>query len=124
MSPKVRLCKDDFKALRSLARGRWVQGRKVYWKTNRTWSYVPFSGPALDAAFRLVDMGLAVNFVCCISCGEVVQLSQAGQARAEQIDRSADTPVQANAHRIEAQRTKACGWFNRLRLLITARSRT
>ncbi|TCV51410.1 hypothetical protein [Pseudomonas sp. 460] len=123
MTAQARLCNDDFKALRSLARGRWVQGRKIAWKINRTWSCAPLSGAALDAAFRLVAMGLVENFVCCTACGEVFQLTQAGQARVGQIDRGPVTMNHQNAPQIEAQRPSAGGWIHRLGLLFTTRSR-
>jgi hypothetical protein len=113
MSAQKRLCKDDFKALRSLARGRWVQGRDIGWKVNRTWSCIPFSGAALDAAFRLVKIGLAENFVCCPACGEVFQLTQAGQARVSQINRG-PIALHHRAPQIEAQRAVAGGWLHRL----------
>lgn len=85
MTTHVRLCNDDFTALRSLARSRWVQGREIEWKVNRTWLCVAFTGAALDAAFRLEKMGLVENFVCCKTCGEVFELTEAGRARASQL---------------------------------------
>ena len=123
MTAQARLCNDDFKALRSLARGRWVQGREIAWKINRTWSCVPLSGAALDAAFRLVAMGFVENFVCCPACGEVFQLTQAGQARAGQIDRGPVANVHQNAPQIETQRPRVVGWVHRLGQLFTTRSR-
>lgn len=124
MTTEARLCNDDFTALRSLARGRWVQGREIAWKINRTWSCIPFSSAALDAAFRLVGMGLVENFVCCPACGEVFQLTQAGQTRASQIDRGPVANVHHKAPQIEAQRPVAGGWFHRLAQVFTTRSRS
>lgn len=114
MTTQARLCNDDFKALRSLARGRWGQGRAIAWKINRTWSCVPLSDAALDAAFRLVAMGLVENFVCCPACGEVFQLTQAGQARASQIDCGPVTNVDHKAPQIETQRPSVARWIHRL----------
>ncbi|MFL1449439.1 hypothetical protein ACI77O_13660 [Pseudomonas tritici] len=122
MTAQPRLCNDDYKALRSLARGRWVQGRVIDWKINRTWSCVPFSGAALDAAFRLVEMGLVENFVCCPACGEVFQLTQAGQARVGLINRGPVANIHYSAPQIEAQRLNVGGWFHSLGQLFTTRS--
>ncbi|WP_199918252.1 hypothetical protein [Pseudomonas veronii] len=123
MTSQVRLSNDDFIALRSLARGRWVQGREIEWKVNRTWLCMPFTSAALDAAFRLVEMGLAEKFVCCSTCGEVLQLTQAGRVRASQIDRepakAPDQPPQ-----IEVQPAQAGGWLRGLVQIFTKHSRT
>lgn len=94
MTTHARLCNDDFVALRSLARRRWVQGREIEWKINRRWRCVPYHSAALDAAERLIGMGLVENFVCCNNCGEVFQLTDAGRARTGQIDKlHAETAV-------------------------------
>ncbi|WP_131815949.1 MULTISPECIES: hypothetical protein [Pseudomonas] len=123
MTTQVRLCNDDFIALRSLARGRWVQGREIEWKVNRTWLCMSFTSAALDAAFRLVQMGLAENFVCCPTCGEVFQLTQAGRERASQIDRE---PVKApdQPPKIEVRSAHSGGWLRGLMQLFTKHSRT
>ncbi|MFC6478589.1 hypothetical protein ACFQDN_21730 [Pseudomonas asuensis] len=122
MTAQARLCNDDFKALRSLARGRWVQSREIDWKINRTWTCIPLSDVALDAALRLVQMGFAENFVCCSACGEVFQLTQAGQARAGQIDRGPVANIHDKAPQIEAQRPNAGRWFHRLAQLFSTSS--
>lgn len=119
MTAQARLCNDDFKALRSLARGRWVQGREIYWKFNRTWSCVPFSNAALDAAFRLIEMGLVENFVCCPACGEVFQLTQAGHARAGQIDHG---PVLSVHELVFDERLQAMGLTDAQMLELMQRS--
>lgn len=87
MTTYARLHNDDFMALRSLARSRWEQGREIEWKINRRWQCTPYPSAALDAAERLIEMGLVERFVCCKNCGEVFQLTEAGQARASQINR-------------------------------------
>lgn len=119
MTAQIRLRNDDFKALRSLARSRWIQGREIHWKFNRTWSSAPLSDAALDAASRLIKMGLVENFVCCPACGEVFQLTQDGHARARQIDRGPVSNTHEKAPRIKAQQPNAGGWFRRLGQFIT-----
>lgn len=64
-----RLQRDDFIALRSLSQRMWRQGDTLRWKFNRTWRSVTFYDvPALDAAFRLVAMGLVEDTECCAGC--------------------------------------------------------
>lgn len=124
MASEVRLCNDDFTAIRSLARGRWLQGRDIEWKINRTWLCVRLSCVALDAAFRLVKLGLVENFVCCPACGEVFQLTKAGRERASQIGRVPVSTSLDQASRIEAKATEAGGWLRGLAQIFTKRSIT
>jgi hypothetical protein len=66
---RIRLQQDDFIALRSLSKGMWRQGDMFDWKFNRTWRLASFGDvPALDAADRLVAMGLVEDTVCCAGC--------------------------------------------------------
>lgn len=115
----TRLCNDDFIALRSISRSRWVQGREIQWKFNRSWLSIPFSRAALDAAFRLEKMGLVENFVCCNTCGEVFQLTEAGRARARQMDRSLMAKA-VDGSPAEAQPLESARWFRRVVQVITA----
>lgn len=78
---------EDFIALRSLARHRWVQGDTISWKFNRKWCSVPFSEAALDAAYRLMTLGLAEETICCSGCSRsVIRLTQEGIAMASRLD--------------------------------------
>lgn len=83
-----RLIAEDFVALRSLAKHRWVQGDKIEWKFNRTWCVVSYSeAPALDAADRLISMALAEETICCSGCSRaVIQLTAKGMAFVNSLD--------------------------------------
>lgn len=66
---RIRLQQDDFTALRSLSQRMWRQGDTFGWRFNRTWHSVSFGEvPALEAADRLIAMGLAETTVCCADC--------------------------------------------------------
>lgn len=66
---RTRLQHDDFVALRSLSQRPWRQGDTFGWKFNRTWRSVSFGDvPALEAADRLIAMGLVERTVCCADC--------------------------------------------------------
>lgn len=74
-----RLNKEQFVALRSLAKGRWVQGQQIEWKFNRSWRFVKFSKTSLDAVFSLQLRGLATKGKCCLKCRrDVFLLTEAG----------------------------------------------
>lgn len=74
-----RLTRNDFVALRSLARGNWFQGQLIEWKHNRTWSFVPYPSEALDAVFKLKGLGLVEQGICCKACNrEAFYLSERG----------------------------------------------
>lgn len=76
---KQRLTRHDFVALRSLARGNWVQGQLIEWKHNRTWSFVPYPSEALDAVFKLQALGLVEQGICCKVCNrETFYLTERG----------------------------------------------
>jgi len=83
-----RLTADDFIALRSLAQRRWMQGDRIDWKFNRSWRSVTVSdAPALEAADRLVAMGLAEETICCRGCSRaVIQLTEKGLAMVGRLD--------------------------------------
>lgn len=106
ISPAKRLTKDQFIALRSLARGRWIQGQPIEWKTNRTWGIAKFGEvPALEAVDGLLGMGLAECSVCCDSCRRpTIQLTESGHSFASGIgagvassDRKVSSPEPADA---------------------------
>ncbi|HEJ2342739.1 TPA: hypothetical protein ACWLUJ_005708 [Pseudomonas aeruginosa] len=79
--PRIRLGKDHFIALRSLVRGRWVQGQQFEWKYNREWRLVGFGDvPALDVVWDLMEMGLAEKSVCCEACQrDAFQITEKGR---------------------------------------------
>lgn len=92
-SPAKRLTKDQFIALRSLARGRWIQGQPIEWKKSRTWG------------IGLLGMGLAECSVCCDSCRRpTIRLTESGHSFASGIgagvassDRKVSSPEPADA---------------------------
>lgn len=74
-----RLTKDQFIALRSLAKGHWVQGSAIQWKFNRTWLSVHVSNTFLDTVNSLQTRGLAIKGKCCLKCKrDVYLLTEAG----------------------------------------------
>ncbi|MBJ2203762.1 hypothetical protein P5706_34340 [Pseudomonas sp. ChxA] len=74
-----RLTKDQFIALRSLAKGHWVQGSAIQWKFNRTWLSVHVSNTFLDTVNSLQIRGLAIKGKCCLKCKrDVYLLTEAG----------------------------------------------
>lgn len=76
---RERLTKYQFIALRSLAKGRWVQGNTIQWKFNRTWLSVHISDTFLDAVKSLQIRGLAIKGKCCLKCKrDVYLLTEAG----------------------------------------------
>jgi hypothetical protein len=81
LSAGQQLSPEHFMALRSLAKSRWVQGQKIEWRFNREWRVVSIAEvPALDAADRLLALGLVEGTVCCIKCErEVFQLTDSGR---------------------------------------------
>lgn len=69
-------------------------------------------------------MGLVENFVCCPTCGEVFQLTQAGRMRLSQINRVPVESALDQAPQIEAQTPEAGGWLRGLVQVFTKHSRT
>ena len=86
---RPRLVRDDFIALRSLANSRWLQGEGFIWRFNNGWRCATYSDvPALDAADRLVAMGLAEDAVCDCGCRRpMFQLTPRGRAFVERMNK-------------------------------------
>ncbi|SBW84117.1 hypothetical protein PVE_R2G0087 [Pseudomonas veronii 1YdBTEX2] len=90
-APQPKLTKDQFIALRSLARGRWVQSNEIAWKFNRSWRYVQLSNISLEAVHLLQIRGLAIKGKCCWKCRRnVYLLTEAGL----KFVTHANTPIQ------------------------------
>lgn len=84
---KQRLTRNDFVALRSLARGNWFQGQLIEWRHNRTWRFVPYPSEALDAVFKLQGLGLVGQGICCKACNrETFYLSERGLALVKKLE--------------------------------------
>lgn len=115
LAPQQGLCKDDFVLLRSLSRGRWVQGQKIEWRFNREWRFVSFkSVPALCAADRLGVLGLVEQVVCCLECTRVVfQLTDAGRDLAARIDGPKRPSCVDDSPQIEAKVPQSEVWLYR-----------
>lgn len=91
MDSTTRLRAEDFIALRSLGKSRWMQGLEVMWRFNRTWYAVPFSRTARAAADRLIGFGLAEEGECDCGCKRsVVQLTAKGVWFAKRIGASGE----------------------------------
>ncbi|RMM39235.1 hypothetical protein ALQ79_200766 [Pseudomonas amygdali pv. lachrymans] len=92
-----RLTQDQFIVLRSLARGRWLQGNQIEWKFNRSWRFVNPSKTSLDSAYSLQLRGLVTKGKCCLKCRrDVHMLTEAGLKFVSQ----ANSPVQSAQHGI------------------------
>jgi hypothetical protein len=91
VTKQPRLTNDQFIALRSLAKGRWVQSQEIEWKFNRTWRFVKLSEKHLDAVYSLQLRGLVTKGKCCWKCRrDVYLLTESGLEVVSQ----ANSPVQ------------------------------
>jgi len=119
-TPPRRLVADDFVALRSLARsGRWQQGEQISWRFGRReWRSVSYSEcAALDAADRLVAMGLVEDTFCRCGCGRAIfQLTQRGNAFSERLDAAARarSNLEPAVQPVRVPVPVDGGWFERL----------
>lgn len=98
VAAKERLTKDHFIALRSLAKGRWVQGNPIEWKFNRTWLFVKVTKTSLDAVDTLQTRGLAIKGKCCLKCKrDVYLLTEAGLDLVSQANSPTQRRVESNS---------------------------
>nr|CEK42115.1 hypothetical protein PQBR57_0162 [Pseudomonas fluorescens SBW25] len=124
---KQRLTRNDFVALRSLARGNWVQGQRIEWKHNRTWSFVSYPSEALEAAFKLQGLGLVEQGICCKVCNrETFYLTERGLELANRLINPSQPSQAYGACYDDSRRGKVSAFFKRLshHLINSTSSRT